>query len=72
MSFTPITTQADLDDIIKRRLERLRGKQAQETSDLQAQLIQAQQMLINQAGLIDLIRQAIQEELSILAGGKHE
>ena len=72
MSFTPIATQADLDDIIKRRLERLRGKQAQETSDLQAQLIQAQQMLINQAGLIDLIRQAIQEELSILAGGKHE
>lgn len=72
MSFTPITTQADLDDIIKRRLERLRGKQAQETSDLQAQLIQAQQMLINQAGLIDLIRQAIQEEMSILAGGKHE
>ena len=72
MSFTPITTQADLDDIIKRRLERLRGKQAQETSDLQAQLIQAQQMLINQAGLIGLIRQAIQEELSILAGGKHE
>ena len=72
MSFTPITTQADLDAIIQRRLERLRGKQAQETSDLQAQLIQAQQMLINQAGLIDLIRQAIQEELSILAGGKHE
>lgn len=71
MSFTPITTQADLDDIIKRRLERLRGKQAQETSDLQAQLIQAQQMLINQAGLIDLIRQAIQEELAILQEGKH-
>ena len=71
MSFTPITTQADLDAIIQRRLERLRGKQAQETSDLQAQLIQAQQMLINQAGLIDLIRQAIQEELAILQEGKH-
>lgn len=72
MSFDPITTQDDLDDILKRRLERLRRQHAREQSDLQAKLIQAQAALLDQNGFTDLLRQIIREELSILAGENHE